>query len=143
MTLIESRGRRGQTSCQVGRAIGGPRPYCAHLIGIFGSFRREFIVRPDEYKASILFKWPDTNIRKQTQLTVEQDELAVFFRDGKVSGVIQPGVSTLDSKEIPLLGNLVDAATGGRYFKTELYFVSTQEFANLPFGGMPRIERGR
>lgn len=80
---------------------------------------------------------------KQTQLTVEQDELAVFFRDGKVSGVIQPGVSTLDSKEIPLLGNLVDAATGGRYFKTELYFVSTQEFANLPFGGMPRIERGR
>jgi membrane protease subunit (stomatin/prohibitin family) len=45
-------------------------------------------------------------------------------------------VSTLDSKEIPFLGNLVDAATGGKYFKTELYFVSTREFANLPFGGM-------
>lgn len=25
---------------------------------------------------------------------------------------------------------------GGKYFKTELYFVSTREFANLPFGGM-------
>jgi membrane protease subunit (stomatin/prohibitin family) len=105
-------------------------------MGIFGNFRREFIVRPDDYKGSILFKWPDTNIRNRTQLTVEQDELAVFFRDGKVNGVIQPGVSTLDSKEIPFLGNLVDAATGGKYFKTELYFVSTREFANLPFGGM-------
>jgi membrane protease subunit (stomatin/prohibitin family) len=105
-------------------------------MGIFSNLRREFIVRPDAFKASILFKWPDTNIRNRTQLTVEQDELAVFFRDGKVNGVIQPGVSTLDSSEIPFLGNLVDAATGGRYFKTELYFVSTREFPNLPFGGM-------
>jgi membrane protease subunit (stomatin/prohibitin family) len=105
-------------------------------MGIFSNLRREFIVRPDAYKASIVFKWPDTNIRNRTQLTVEQDELAIFFRDGKVNGVIQPGVSTLDSSEIPFLGNLVDAATGGKFFKTELYFVSTREFANLPFGGM-------
>ena len=105
-------------------------------MGIFSNLRREFIVRPDAYKASIVFKWPDTNIRNRTQLTVEQDELAVFFRDGKVNGVIQPGVSILDSSEIPFLGNLVDAATGGKFFKTELYFVSTREFANLPFGGM-------
>src|SRR5260370_34859420 len=103
---------------------------------VFGSLRGEFIVRPDDYKGAVLFKRPDTNLRNLTRLTVEQDELAVFFRDGKGSGVIQPGVSKLDSSEIPFLGNLVDAATGGRFFKTELYFVSTREFANLPFGGM-------
>jgi membrane protease subunit (stomatin/prohibitin family) len=105
-------------------------------MGFFSDLRREFILWPDAYKASILFKWPDTNIRNRTQLTVEQDEVAVFFRDGKVSGIIQPGVSTLDSSEIPFLGDLIDAATGGRYFRTELYFVSTREFPNLPFGGM-------
>jgi membrane protease subunit (stomatin/prohibitin family) len=105
-------------------------------MGLFSDLRREFIVWPDAYKASILFKWPDTNIRNRTQLTVEQDEVAVFFRDGKVNGIIQPGVSTLDSSEIPFLGDLVDAATGGKYFRTELYFVSTREFPNLPFGGM-------
>lgn len=70
-------------------------------MGFFRDLRREFIVWPDAYKGSILFKWPDTNIRNRTQLTAEQDELAVFFRDGKVSGVINPGVSTLDSREIP------------------------------------------
>jgi membrane protease subunit (stomatin/prohibitin family) len=105
-------------------------------MGIFGEIRREFIARPDQAKGQILYKWPDTNIRKLTQLTVEQDELAVFFRDGRVQGTISPGRCTLDSSEIPFLGMLVDAASGGNLFKTELYFISTREFPNLPFGGM-------
>ena len=106
-------------------------------MGIFrGEIRREFIARPDQAKNQILFKWPDTNIRKLTQLTVQQDELAVFFRDGLVQGTINPGRCTLDSSEIPFLGRLVDAASGGNLFKTEIYFVSTREFPNLPFGGM-------
>ncbi|HEX4215823.1 MAG TPA: SPFH domain-containing protein [Candidatus Dormibacteraeota bacterium] len=106
-------------------------------MGIFGhEVRREFIARPDQSKNDILYKWPDTNIRRWTQLTVEQDELAVFFRDGRVQGTIPPGRVTLDSSEIPFLGILVDAASGGNLFKTEIYFVSTHEFPNLPFGGM-------
>src|SRR5580693_5390429 len=103
---------------------------------LFGNeVRREFIARPDEFKNQILYKWPDGNIRKWTQLTVEQDELAVFFRDGQVQGTIAPGRCTLDSSEIPFLGKLVDAATGGDLFRTELYFISTREFPSLPFGG--------
>src|SRR2546421_9752683 len=106
-------------------------------MGIFSQeVRREFIARPDTAKGQILYKWPDTNIRKLTQLTVEQDELAVFFRDGRVQGTITAGRCTLDSSEIPFLGMLVDAASGGNVFKTEIYFVSTREFPNLPFGGM-------
>jgi membrane protease subunit (stomatin/prohibitin family) len=105
-------------------------------MGLFGEIRREFIARPDQAKDQILYKWPDTNIRKMTQLTVEQDELAVFFRDGRVQGTISPGRCTLDSSEIPFLGMLVDAASGGNLFKTEIYFISTREFPNLPFGGM-------
>jgi membrane protease subunit (stomatin/prohibitin family) len=105
-------------------------------MGIFGEMRREFIARPDQAKGQILFKWPDTNVRKWTQLTVQQDELAVFFRDGRVQGTISPGRCTLDSSEIPFLGMLVDAASGGNLFKTEIYFVSTREFPSLPFGGV-------
>src|SRR5438093_7477562 len=106
-------------------------------MGIFSQeVRREFIARPDTAKGQILFEWPDQNIRKFTQLTVEQDELAVFFRDGRVQGTVSPGRCTLDSSEIPFLGVLVDAASGGNLFKTEIYFVSTREFPNLPFGGI-------
>jgi membrane protease subunit (stomatin/prohibitin family) len=105
-------------------------------MGIFGEMRREFIARPDQAKGQILYKWPDTNVRKWTQLTVQEDELAVFFRDGRVQGTINPGRCTLDSSEIPFLGMLVDAASGGNLFKTEIYFISTREFPNLPFGGV-------
>lgn len=105
-------------------------------MGFLSDLRREFIARPDAYKGEIVFKWPDENIRRRSQVTVEQDETAVFFRDGTVRGMLKPGVSTLESSEIPFLGDLVDSVTGGNFFKTELYFVSTREFPNLPFGGM-------
>src|SRR5207245_3949430 len=97
--------------------------------------KREFMARPDPAKGQILFTGPDRNIRELSQLTVEQDELAVFFRDGRIQGTVQPGRATLDSSEIPFLGKLVDAASGGNLFRTELYFISTREFPNLPFGG--------
>src|SRR2546425_5600876 len=104
-------------------------------MGIFSQeVRREFIARPDTAKGQILFKWPDTNIRKLTQLTVEQDELAVFFRDGRVQGTIQPGRVTLDSSEIPFLGILVDAASGGDPVLTELSFLSTRAVPPPPLG---------
>jgi membrane protease subunit (stomatin/prohibitin family) len=105
-------------------------------VGFLGEMRREFIARPDSSKNQIVFKWPDQNIRKLAQLTVQQDEVAVFFRDGRVQGTVQPGRVTLDSSEIPFLGALLDFATGGNLFKTELYFVTTREFPNLPFGGV-------
>ena len=105
-------------------------------MGLFGNeVHREFIAMPDSAKGTLLYKWPDQNIRKFTQLTVEQDYIAVFFRDGKVQGTISPGRATLDSSEIPFLGILVDAASGGNLFKTEIYFIATREFPNLPFGG--------
>jgi membrane protease subunit (stomatin/prohibitin family) len=105
-------------------------------MGFLNEMRREFIARPDESKNQIIFKWPDQNIRKLAQLTVQQDEVAVFFRDGKIQGTVPPGRVTLDSSEIPFLGALLDFATGGNLFKTELYFVSTREFTSLPFGGV-------
>ena len=104
-------------------------------MGLIGDIQREFIARPDQFKERIVFKWPDENIRTQTRLTVEADEKAVFFRAGQVAGVLGPGVSVLDSSEVPFLGDLVDALTGGSFLRSELYFVSTREFPNLPFGG--------
>jgi membrane protease subunit (stomatin/prohibitin family) len=77
------------------------------------------IARPASAKGQILFRWPDRTIRKLSQLTVEQDDLAIFFRDGRVQRTIPPGRVTLDASETP----------------TELYFISTREFLNLPFGG--------
>ena len=98
--------------------------------------KREFIARPDESKDLIVYKWPDTNIRMLTQLTVQQDEVAVFFKKGLVVGTLEAGTHTLDGASIPFLSGLIDAATGGDFLLSELYFVSKKQFTNLPFGGM-------
>ena len=97
--------------------------------------KRQFISRPDEAKDQILYKWPDRNIRVLTQLTVQQDEIAVFFKDGQVVGTLGPGRHNLNGKDIPFIGMLIDALTGGDILVSELYFVSNRQFASLPFGG--------
>ncbi|MBI2356877.1 SPFH domain-containing protein [Candidatus Dojkabacteria bacterium] len=108
-------------------------------MGIFDFFKkevkREFIARPDESKDMIIYKWPDSNIRMLTQLTVQQDELAVFFKKGQVAGTLQSGTHTLDGASIPFLSGLIDSATDGNFLMSELYFVSTRQFTDLPFGG--------
>lgn len=109
-------------------------------MGIFDFFKkevkREFIARPDDSKDLIVYKWPDSNIRMLTQLTVQPDELAVFFKKGEVVGTLQSGTHTLDGASIPFLSGLIDSATGGNFLISELYFVSTRQFTDLPFGGM-------
>jgi membrane protease subunit (stomatin/prohibitin family) len=96
---------------------------------------RQFIARPDAAKEDILYKWPDTTIRKLTQVTVQPDETAVFFKEGKLAGTLPQGRSTMDGALIPFLGDIVDWASGGNMYRAELYFVGTREFVSLPFGG--------
>jgi membrane protease subunit (stomatin/prohibitin family) len=70
-----------------------------------------------------------------SQLTVDSDECAVFFKDGRVMGVIPPGRVTLQSQNIPFLNGLVTSYTGGQVFITEIFFVKTAPVRSVPFGG--------
>jgi membrane protease subunit (stomatin/prohibitin family) len=105
------------------------------LFGHGNDLNRQFIARPDAAKDDILFKWPDLTIRRLTQVTVQPDETAIFFKEGKVAGTLPQGRSTLDGALIPFLGDIVDWASGGNMYRAELYFVGTREFVSLPFGG--------
>jgi membrane protease subunit (stomatin/prohibitin family) len=93
------------------------------------------IARPDHAKADVIFKHPDQTIPMKSQLTVDADELALFFRDGKFMGQFSAGRHTLDSGNIPFLGQLVDKFTGGNVFLAEVFFVNTREMTSLKFGG--------
>lgn len=95
-----------------------------------------FVIRPPESKNWIVYRHPNTNIRLGTQITVDEDDVAVFFREGKVYGTLKPGRNTLATVNIPFLAKLVDKITGGRMLKAEIFFVSTREFTNLSFGGV-------
>jgi membrane protease subunit (stomatin/prohibitin family) len=98
--------------------------------------KKQFIARPDDSKDTIIYKWPESNIRLLTQLTVQPDEVALFIKKGQVAGTLGAGTHNLDGADIPFIGALIDSATGGNFLMSELYFVSTRQFTSLPFGGM-------
>ena len=108
-------------------------------MGVFDFVRngvREMMVaRPDSQKALIVYKHPDQNLPMHSQLTVDSDECAVFFRDGRVVGVIPPGRVTLDTQNIPFLNSIITSFTGGQVFIAEVYFVKTTPVRSVPFGG--------
>jgi membrane protease subunit (stomatin/prohibitin family) len=108
-------------------------------MGVIDWFRRGvgemMIARPDDAKSQVVWKHPDPTIPVKAQLTVEADERAVFFRDGKVVATLEPGRHTLDTLNLPFLSNLVDSFTGGNVFIAEVFFVNVREHAGIKFGG--------
>ena len=96
---------------------------------------REFIAVPDDHKGQVVYKWPDTSIRRYTRAIVNADEVALFVNTGQVVQTLGPGRHQIDADEIPGLGILIDAATAGRAYRAELYFVGSREYTGFNFGG--------
>ncbi|WP_306360022.1 SPFH domain-containing protein [Nocardia sp. CC227C] len=98
-------------------------------------FEREFIAVPDSRKNQLVYKWPDVNIRRFSRVIVNSGEVALFVHTGQVAGLMTPGRHRVDATELPGLGALLDAVTGGNAYRAELYFVGTREFPGNKFGG--------
>jgi len=96
---------------------------------------REFIAVPDDRKGQIVFKWPDITIRRFTRAIVNADEMAMFVNTGQVVQTLGPGRHQIDANELPGLGSIIDAVSGGNAYRAELYFVGTREFTGFKFGG--------
>ncbi|MGK3963251.1 SPFH domain-containing protein [Sorangium sp. So ce118] len=108
-------------------------------MGIFdfvkSGVREMMIARPDAAKHLIVYKHPDQNVPFWSQLTVDSDECALFFKDGRYVGYLPTGRHTLQTQNIPFLNNLVNKFTGGDVFIAEIFFVKTQPVRGVPFGG--------
>ncbi|HSU41582.1 MAG TPA: SPFH domain-containing protein, partial [Polyangiaceae bacterium] len=99
-----------------------------------GGVQRMMIARPDAQKDKLVYKHPDQTFPFWSQLTVDADECALFFRDGNVVATLPPGRHTLQTQNYPFLNNLVDRFTGGNVFISEIYFVLTRPLYNQGFG---------
>src|ERR1700689_649766 len=97
--------------------------------------RELMIAPPDNLKHLIVYKHPDQNIPMYSQLTVDSDEWAVFFKVGQVMGVLTPGRHTLQTQNIPFLNQIVTNYTGGQVFIAEIFFVKSAPQRNIHFGG--------
>ncbi|CAN5242731.1 SPFH domain-containing protein [soil metagenome] len=77
----------------------------------------------------------DNEIKNGAKLIVREGQVALFVNMGKLADIFQPGMYTLETKNLPLLSTLM----GWKYgfdspFKAEVYFVSTRRFTDLKWG---------
>jgi len=100
-----------------------------------GGVQRMMIARPDSEKDKVVYKHPDQTIPMWSQLTVDSDEVCLFFKNGQYVGILGPGRHTLDAQNIPFLGGLIDQFTGGNVLISELFFVTMSPMYNQGFGG--------
>jgi membrane protease subunit (stomatin/prohibitin family) len=100
-----------------------------------GGIRELAIARPDAHKGLVVYKHPDPTVPRGAQLTVEADEIALFFRDGRLVGQLPPGRHRLESENVPFFDQIVDWGTAGNLWIAEVYFVTTRELVGARFGG--------
>ncbi len=86
------------------------------------------------------FERYNNQIKYGAQLTVREGQTAVFVNEGKIADVFQPGMYTLETKNLPILSTL----QGWKYgfnspFMAEVYFCSMRQFTDLKWGTMNPI----
>ncbi|MGI5964688.1 MAG: SPFH domain-containing protein [Candidatus Methanomethylophilaceae archaeon] len=78
----------------------------------------------------IIYKYDRDDLRTVTSVTVPEHAVALFIRDGQLTGVLEPGRHVLTSSNIPWLTKLYNLALGYKEtpFKVQVIFVSLKMF---------------
>ncbi len=77
----------------------------------------------------LAFRYPivDMEIQNGAQLTVRESQMAALVNEGKIADIFGPGLHTLNTRNMPLLTNLMNWDKEFQSpFKSEVYFFSTR-----------------
>jgi membrane protease subunit (stomatin/prohibitin family) len=99
----------------------------------------------DAQAETISWRFPrgDNEIKNGAKLIVREGQMAVFVNMGKLADTFGPGMYTLETKNLPILSNLMGWKYGFESpFKCEVYFISTKRFTDQKWGtGNPVMMR--
>ena len=109
-------------------------------MGIWDAIKNEFIQIIewlDDSSNTLVYRFPvhDQEIKMGAQLTVRENQVAIFVNEGEVADVFKPGRYELSTQNMPVMTTL----RGWKYgfdspFKAEVYFFNTRLFTDLKWG---------
>ncbi len=100
-------------------------------------FRLEVIDFIDQTGSAVVARVPGSGtaaIQMGAQLIVQQNQEAVFFRDGRAMDVFGPGRHTLTTANIPILTSILTIPWQKSPFQACVYFVGKQRYVDQRWG---------
>jgi membrane protease subunit (stomatin/prohibitin family) len=100
-------------------------------------FRLEVIDYIDQSNQSLIARVPESGtaaIQFGAQLIVQQNQEAIFFRDGRAMDSFGPGRHTLTTANLPIIGKLLTIPFERSPFQACVYFIGKQTFIDQRWG---------
>ena len=83
------------------------------------------IIKYEGDNSTFVWKHPCEDFNSLTQLIVHESQEAIFFMNGQALDLFGPGRYTLETQNIPMVGKVLNRATGGESpFHCEVYFIN-------------------
>lgn len=109
-------------------------------MGLFDAIRNEFIQIIewlDDSSNTLVYRFPvhEQEIKMGAQLTVRENQTALFINEGEAADLFKPGRYELSTQNMPVMTTLRSWKYGfDSPFKAEVYFFNTRLFTDLKWG---------
>ncbi|MBO7740784.1 MAG: SPFH domain-containing protein [Clostridia bacterium] len=99
------------------------------------------IIKYEGDNSTFIWKHPCEDFNSLTQLIVHESQEAIFFMNGQALDLFGPGRYTLETQNIPLIGKVLNLATGGTSpFHCEVYFINKTEQMSVKWGTDSKVQ---
>lgn len=99
------------------------------------------VIKYEGNNKTFVWKYPEEDFNTSSQLIVHESQEAIFFKDGKALDLFGAGRYTLETQNIPIIGRLLNIATGGETpFHCEVYFINKTEQLNIKWGTDTKVQ---
>ncbi len=99
------------------------------------------VIKYEGDNSTFIWKHPCEDFNSLTQLIVHESQEAIFFMNGQALDLFGAGRYTLETQNIPLIGKVLNRATGDTSpFHCEVFFINKTEQMSIKWGTDSKVQ---